>query len=232
VRGGPPVRGAVAPRGDTVLPAGAPALGAVGRAPVGAPGRRETPGGGGIGLPDALSGRPGGGGMGRPEELSGGRGGRVAPGPGPTGGPVLGAVRGAAGALAAAAWAAASRSIEGVAGRGVGAGGAGSTGAVLVEAAAVRWDDTTRAAEGGRGGGGAGVVSRGAGSDAGCEARAGSAGSAGDTERRRPSASARRRTRSAWASSIDDEWLFTPMPREIERSSASLFVRPSSLASS
>ena len=58
-----------------------------------------------------------------------------------------------------------------------------------------------------------------------------SAGS-GLAGRRIPSASALRRTRSAWASSIDDEWLFTPMPRDSARSSASLFVSPSSLASS
>ncbi len=38
-------------------------------------------------------------------------------------------------------------------------------------------------------------------------------GSAGDTSRRRPSASARRRARSAWASSMLEEWLFTPIPR-------------------
>jgi hypothetical protein len=50
--------------------------------------------------------------------------------------------------------------------------------------------------------------------------------------RRSPSASALRRTRSAWASSIDDEWLFTPIPSDRQRSSASLFVSPSSRASS
>ena len=57
-------------------------------------------------------------------------------------------------------------------------------------------------------------------------------GSSGWTGRRKPSASALRRTRSAWASSIDDEWLFTPMPRDRLRSSASLFVSPSSRANS
>ena len=61
---------------------------------------------------------------------------------------------------------------------------------------------------------------------------AGAAGSSGCTGRMRPSRSALRRTRSAWASSIDEEWLFTPIPSEIERSSASLFVSPSSFASS
>ena len=57
-------------------------------------------------------------------------------------------------------------------------------------------------------------------------------GSSGWTSRRRPSASAFRRTRSAWASSIDDEWLLTPIPRPTARSTVSLFVRPSSRASS
>ncbi len=58
------------------------------------------------------------------------------------------------------------------------------------------------------------------------------AGSSGWTGRRRPSASALRRTRSACASSMEDEWLLTPMPRERASSSPSLLVRPSSLASS
>ena len=58
------------------------------------------------------------------------------------------------------------------------------------------------------------------------------AGSSGWTGRRRPSASALRRTRSAWASSMEDEWLLTPIPRERASSSPSLLVRPSSLASS
>jgi hypothetical protein len=58
------------------------------------------------------------------------------------------------------------------------------------------------------------------------------AGSAGAGGRRRPSRSALRRTRSACASSMDDEWLFTPIPRDRQSSRASLFVRPSSRASS
>ena len=58
------------------------------------------------------------------------------------------------------------------------------------------------------------------------------AGSSGWTGRRSPSASALRRTRSAWASSMEDEWLLTPIPRERASSSPSLLVRPSSLASS
>ncbi len=59
-----------------------------------------------------------------------------------------------------------------------------------------------------------------------------SAGSSGCTSRRRPSRSAFLRTRSACASSMDDEWLLTPIPRDKQRSSASLLVRPSSWASS
>lgn len=60
----------------------------------------------------------------------------------------------------------------------------------------------------------------------------GLASSSGWTSRFRPSFSARRRTRSPWASSMEDEWLLMPMPRTLHRSTASLFVRPSSLASS
>jgi hypothetical protein len=60
----------------------------------------------------------------------------------------------------------------------------------------------------------------------------GALGSSGETSRRRPSRSALRRARSAWASSMLDEWLLTPMPRPMQRSSASLLVRPSSRASS
>ena len=47
-----------------------------------------------------------------------------------------------------------------------------------------------------------------------------------------PSRSAFRRTRSAWASSMLEEWLFTPIPSATQRSSVSLLVSPSSLASS
>jgi hypothetical protein len=217
-----------------VRPAGPVPRGAVGRAPLGIPGRRGPPGGGGIGLPDALSGRPGGGGIGLPDELSGGRGGRVAPGPGPgpAGGPVRVGCAARVGAtvpvVAAAALAAASRSIDGVAVRG-GTGAATSGATVLVDAAAVRCEEMTLVTAGGRAAGcticgsGAGAVARGA---------DGSSWWSGETGRRSPSASALRRTRSAWASSIDEEWLFTPMPREMERSRASLLVRPSSLASS
>jgi hypothetical protein len=57
-------------------------------------------------------------------------------------------------------------------------------------------------------------------------------GSGGCTSRMRPSRSALRRTRSACASSIEDECVLMPIPNEIHRSTASLFVRPSSLPSS
>ncbi len=48
----------------------------------------------------------------------------------------------------------------------------------------------------------------------------------------RPSRSALRRTRSAWASTMLEEWLFTPMPRAPQRSITSLLLRFSSRASS
>lgn len=57
-------------------------------------------------------------------------------------------------------------------------------------------------------------------------------GSSGWTSRRIPSWSALRRTRSAWGSSIELEWLLTPIPRSTDRSRVSLFVSPSSLANS
>ena len=57
-------------------------------------------------------------------------------------------------------------------------------------------------------------------------------GSLGCTSRLRPSRSALRRTRSAWASSMLDEWLFTPIPSDRASSSVSLLVSPSSRASS
>lgn len=56
--------------------------------------------------------------------------------------------------------------------------------------------------------------------------------SSGCASRFSPSRSALRRTRSACASSIEEETLRTSMPIDFERSRASLFVRPSSLASS
>ena len=63
-------------------------------------------------------------------------------------------------------------------------------------------------------------------------ARLAGAGSAGCSARIRPSFSARRRTRSPCASSMLDECDFASMPSAMQRSRASLLVRPSSLASS
>jgi len=60
----------------------------------------------------------------------------------------------------------------------------------------------------------------------------GLAGSSGCWSRTSPSRSALRRTRSAWASMMLDEWVLTPMPRSRHRSRHSLLVSPSSLASS
>src|SRR5690606_37897331 len=57
-------------------------------------------------------------------------------------------------------------------------------------------------------------------------------GSSGCSARTKPSRWARRRTRSACASSMPEECVFTPMPRSLERSRVSLFVIPSSFASS
>jgi hypothetical protein len=56
--------------------------------------------------------------------------------------------------------------------------------------------------------------------------------SSGCASRFNPSLTAFRRTRSACASSIEDDTPLTSMPIVFERSSASLFVRPSSFASS
>ena len=87
--------------------------------------------------------------------------------------------------------------------------------------------------------GGAAAAAAGAGSSSGSFAFLGAAGaffflagSSGWTSRLRPSRSAFRRTRSAWASSMLEEWLFTPIPSAAHRSSVSLFVSPSSRASS
>lgn len=56
--------------------------------------------------------------------------------------------------------------------------------------------------------------------------------SSGCSLRVNPSRSARRRIMSQYASCSDDEWLFTPIARSWHRSRASLFVIPSSFASS
>ena len=83
--------------------------------------------------------------------------------------------------------------------------------------------------------GGADVIATGAASPSGASAfffPLVGAASSGCTSRLRPSRSALRRARSACASSILEEWLFTPMPSTEQRSSISLLVSPSSRASS
>lgn len=243
--GRPPVPGARPP-------------GAAGRPEPDAWRRPPKPGGGGIGRPVAdRGGLPGGGGIGLPVELTGGwrgagagdgraagspggrRGGAVgcwleeredaAVGLGPGAGAGLGCPP-ASPADAGVSGRSARRSITGgasVAGRrltacraGAAAGAAGWSeppreplrGASTLAAGDERADTTRPEVEG-------------------CGA-AGAAGSSGEAWRLRPSWSAFRRTRSAWASSMLEEWLFTPMPSDSQRSSASLFVSPSSRASS
>lgn len=192
-----------------------------------------------MGFPERESGgRAGGGGIGLPDWLIGGRGGAVRRAGSPAGG------RGGADdgwadvGWVDVGWADAAGRSGGVEGMSlVGAAGAAGGGV------GVPVDRTRRLA----GAGGASLVvgSIGASSAAGAAAAflagaffaaaaffAGLAGSSGWTSRRSPSASAFLRTRSAWASSIDDEWLLTPIPSETAKSSASLFVRPNSRASS
>ncbi len=204
---------------------------------MGAPeGVRRMPGGGGIGRPVALSGRPGGGGIGRPVALSGGRRGvGVSPSPvgrwvgrmvvGPSGvtvrtGGALGAAaarertkRGAASSLGAAL------SVGGTSLTGA---GTASTGLGVGTGAGVT--STTRL------GAGAGALD--SASARGRAALGAFAGSAGGVSRRSPSASTRRRIRSAWASSMDADGLEAPMPNFWAIVSNSLLVSPSSLESS
>ncbi len=206
---------------------------------------RRAPGGGGMGRPVALSGRPGGGGMGRPVEL---RGGRLegAPSPSPEAercvgrmvvGPSGDTVRVGAGFTTAALL----RTTLGP-GSGTGAGaGAASTTVSEVDGAgastgAVFATRLTRTAGG---------ASTGAGAASGFIASfvvvvdlvvvlvaLVDLVSSGATTRRSPSVSARRRMRSAWASSIEAEGLEAPMPSFWASTSNSLLVRPSSLESS
>ena len=198
-------------------------------------GRRAPPGGGGSGLPLGLMGaRRGGGGIGLPESLSGGlvgcgrRAGSPAWGRGGAEGTLVadaagcaraGAVGGAGRSSAAGAWTLVSLGATGRAELTRRRGAAGA------DASASRGASAAGASDGS---GGAAL----AGGAAALVALVGFSGSSGCTSRRRPSASTLRRTRSACASSIDDEWLFTPMPRSTAISTVSLFVRPSSRASS
>src|SRR5438270_440038 len=61
---------------------------------------------------------------------------------------------------------------------------------------------------------------------------AGFLGYSGWTSGWRPSRSGWRRTRWAWAASRRDEWLLTPSPSALQRSSVSLLESPSSRANS
>ena len=134
------------------------------------------------------------------------------------------------GAGASTGAAAAGRSASGAAGAGS-VTGAGAVAAGLTSASAAGSTSATVATS--RSAAGAGATSLAVAAAAFLVLlRAGLGGSSGWTSRFRPSRSALRRTRSAWASSMLEEWLLTPMPRAMLRSSASLLVRPSSLASS
>jgi len=223
--------------------------GLIGRGPPGPDGRafgapmgRRAPGGGGIGRPVELIGRPGGGGIGRPVELSGGRVDGEPPSPASPEtercvgrivvGPLGEAMRDGAGFTTGARL----RTT-------LGSGAAGADG--------VSWTAVSRVAAIGS----AALVTRltraGASRTSGSATTAAAfvapaalvalvafvalaalADSSGCTSRRRPSASARRRIRSAWASSIDAEGLEAPMPSFWASVSSSLLVRPSSLESS
>jgi hypothetical protein len=221
---------------------GGPVLGRapMGREPLEGPPRptlgvgRRAPGGGGMGRPDALSGRPGGGGIGRPDALSGGR---VAPVPSPAPprwvgrivvGPSGETVRVGTGFGGATLERTTFTSGTGASATGAGVGAAG---AGVSSTGAEGGGDTsaTRAGASATGAGAAGVVTLAA--LVALLAFSAFAGSAG-TSRRSPSASARRRMRSACASSIDADGLEAPIPSFWASASNSLLVSPSSLESS
>jgi hypothetical protein len=223
----------------------------MGRGPPGPDGRpvplgigRRAPGGGGIGRPVELSGRPGGGGIGRPVELSGGRVDGAPPSPpspeaercvgrivvGPSGE----TVRVGAGLATGARL----RTTLGAGGSGTSTGALGAPGALGAASGATvaTGAAVTRLT---RIGAGASEGSDGAGAAEAVFAAvvvladlAALAGSSGWTTRRSPSASARRRMRSAWASSMEAEGLDAPIPSFWASASNSLLVRPSSLESS
>ena len=232
---------------------GAPVVGRalMGRGPPGPDGRpapavigRRAPGGGGMGRPEGLRGRPGGGGMGRPVALSGGRVegapfsppspdaercvGRIVVGP--SGETVrVGTGLGAAARLRTTLVAsgasgggvlAATCSLDGVVALGA------STGAfATVEARVARTGASTSGLA-------LGVAGAAFAPALDFVALAALVASSGWTSRRRPSASARRRMRSACASSIEAEGLEAPIPSFWASASNSLLVRPSSLESS
>jgi hypothetical protein len=259
---GPPVRGPpklppvlLGPPGREGAPVrGAPVVGRelIGRGPPGPEGRpvalgmgRRVPGGGGIGRPVALMGRPGGGGMGRPLALMGGRVegdplsllspptvrcvGRMVTGPS---GEAVRVGEGLAGATLLRTTLGADASAT------TGAGGDALTAAATTGASAARAGlvtRVTRAVAGGATSGGAAaalVTAVALVAPVAFTALVALVATSGCTSRRSPSASARRRMRSACASSIDAEGLDAPIPSFWARPSNSLLVRPSSLESS
>jgi hypothetical protein len=228
-------------RGGRGVSVGAPAD-AAGRAgtsvPVPASSRR--PGRGGCSLPDDVTRRPGGaGGVGRPAVRWGGAaGGEVGRGAHPCWSP-----------LRSRSGAAAGRVSRGGAGGAVGGALAAGTSGVPAAAAAGRSAPPSPLAPPSPSAGGGAAVFAAVFAAVLVEAvlflaapdfaaaplrRADLAGlgSSGCSGRVKPSRSARRRTRSACASSIPEECVLTPMPRSRARSRVSLFVIPSSLASS
>jgi hypothetical protein len=195
-----------------------------------------------MGRPEELNGRPGGGGIGRPVALSGGRV-DAPPSPSPpaprwVGRIVVGPSGEAARVGAGLGTAARLRTTLGASGAGsvtVVGSGEGALGIAVLAGALTR---------GARGAAGVLVDS---GATTGASLATGLVGavsltaltalvalvaSSGWTSRRRPSASARRRMRSAWASSIEAEGLEAPMPSFWASPSNSLLVIPSSLESS
>jgi hypothetical protein len=214
---------------------------------------RRAPGGGGIGRPVALMGRPGGGGIGRPVALMGGRVDGAepsAPASEPTTrwvgrivtGPSGDAVRVGTGLGGATLL----RTTLGAGATTTGGAGATALGAVLaVGGVGASLEAVTLVTRVARAAGGASALEV---SDAGATAAlvapvaftaltalaalGALAAASGCTSRRSPSASARRRMRSAWASSMDAEGLEAPIPSFWARPSNSLLVRPSSLESS
>jgi hypothetical protein len=185
----------------------------------------------------------------------------VTPGGGPAGGatrrgpslPLELTMRrdGAVGAAAGGAAGAGALGASAAAGRD-GAAGAGASGArAAAGASAGRAGASGAPAVGGAGAAAAGATGAGAGAAAGAASAGGAGvgaaaaagadflapffstgGSSGWVSRTRPSRSALRRTRSACASTMLEEWLLTPIPSAAHRSSVSLLVSPSSRASS
>ena len=222
----------------------------MGRGPPGPDGRapgadigRRAPGGGGIGRPVALIGRPGGGGIGRPVELSGGRVDGEPPSPASpdtercVGRMVVGPLDEAARVGTGFTIGARLRTTLGSTAARIGAASGVGTSVVLSVGSIGFVTRLTRT--------GGATTTSGSGSTAlfvlvlvdfvafvAFVALAALAASSGWTSRRRPSASARRRIRSAWASSIDAEGLEAPMPSFWASVSSSLLVRPSSFESS